>query len=547
MKRSPLETYVMPVVTTVTLIAAWWAYTRFSGIPPYILPSPQIVFSELVRLFTGGEIWPHLGHTLGIIASGFAIGSVTGFALGFVLAKSPRAEAILSPYLLFFQTAPKIAFAPLFILWFGLGLTSKIVLVVSLVFFPVMIGTLLGLKSLSGNLRELCRILKLTTRQRLFRSRAAVRRAGDLRRAQGRRDPGDHRRHPGGVAVGRYRPRLSDGVRRHDVQDAAAVRDGAGDVAARHLRLPASPADRTLAVVMALKQRSAAWPWKEGVPTHIPLPSPVPRGFLLPGDPARVDIAAEVLGDFTIVGQNREFRMATGRYDGVTIGVCSTGIGGASTEIVMVELAALGVGHIVRTGGMGALADDLSLGDFLIADAALANSACARWYAPGSDLVKADRSLAERLEAARTGLGLGGRRGTCLTADGYYRAGASDRLAARATRRFSIASPNAARTGSRWNARSCSRSAPPSAWPPAGCLPSMRTGAATAGSRTTRRRSATCCGSARKRWRVRSMRKTTLSACSTKESSNETFTSILKGIGIAIADAAGICAARRRT
>ncbi|MCO5056778.1 MAG: ABC transporter permease [Rhizobiaceae bacterium] len=169
MKRSPLETYVMPVVTTVTLIAAWWAYTRFSGIPPYILPSPQIVFSELVRLFTGGEIWPHLGHTLGIIASGFAIGSVTGFALGFVLAKSPRAEAILSPYLLFFQTAPKIAFAPLFILWFGLGLTSKIVLVVSLVFFPVMIGTLLGLKSLSGNLRELCRILKLTTRQRLFR------------------------------------------------------------------------------------------------------------------------------------------------------------------------------------------------------------------------------------------------------------------------------------------------------------------------------------------------------------------------------------------
>lgn len=181
---------------------------------------------------------------------------------------------------------------------------------------------------------------------------------------------------------------------------------------------------------MALKQRSAAWPWKEGVPTHIPLPSPVPRGFLLPGDPARVDMAAEVLGDFTIVGQNREFRMATGRYDGVTIGVCSTGIGGASTEIVMVELAALGVGHFVRTGGMGALADDLSLGDFLIADAALANSACARWYAPGSDLVKADRSLAERLDAARTGLGLGGRRGTCLTADGYYRAqGRPDRPA----------------------------------------------------------------------------------------------------------------------
>lgn len=169
MTRGGVGSMVMPTVTTVTLVGAWWAYTQFSGVPPYILPSPQIVFAELIRLFASGQIWRHLGHTVGIILAGFLIGSAAGFILGFVLAKSPRVERVVSPYLLFFQTAPKIAFAPLFILWFGLGLTSKIVLVVSLVFFPVMIGTLLGLRSLSSNLRELCRILKLSTRQRLLR------------------------------------------------------------------------------------------------------------------------------------------------------------------------------------------------------------------------------------------------------------------------------------------------------------------------------------------------------------------------------------------
>ncbi len=78
-------------------------------------------------------------------------------------------ERIVGPYLFFFQTAPKIALAPLFILWFGLGLTSKIVLTVSLVFFPVMVGTMLGLRSVPANLHALCAILKLSPRDKLLR------------------------------------------------------------------------------------------------------------------------------------------------------------------------------------------------------------------------------------------------------------------------------------------------------------------------------------------------------------------------------------------
>ncbi len=171
-----------------------------------------------------------------------------------------------------------------------------------------------------------------------------------------------------------------------------------------------------------MSERSATWPWKGDTPVHLPKPERMPLGFLLPGDPGRVDMAAAVLEDFAIVGQIREFRMGIGRWRGVEIGVCSTGIGGASTEIAVVELAALGATHLVRAGGMGAMAADLALGDFLIARAAIANSACARPYWPGPADVPASSALVAHADATRRDMNLPGRLGVTATADGYYRA-----------------------------------------------------------------------------------------------------------------------------
>lgn len=173
---------------------------------------------------------------------------------------------------------------------------------------------------------------------------------------------------------------------------------------------------------MALGERSARWPWRDGQPPHLPMPDPVPETFLLPGDPARVDLAGEVLEDFRLIGQRREFRMAVGRFGGRPIGVCSTGIGGASTEIAVIELTALGARTVIRVGGMGALADDLALGSFVVVTAAIANSRIARFYAPGTSAVLADREVAAALEDARRALNLAGRCGLVATADGYYRA-----------------------------------------------------------------------------------------------------------------------------
>lgn len=181
---------------------------------------------------------------------------------------------------------------------------------------------------------------------------------------------------------------------------------------------------------MAIGDRSAIWPWRDGRPPHLPLPDIVPRAFLLPGDPDRVDRASAILKNFRLVGQNREFRMGYGEAEGTLIGVCSTGIGGASTEIAVVELAALGVEAVIRTGGMGALASDLALGDFLVAQEAVRNSAVARFYAAEGEPVRADPALVEALDGARQELGLPGRRGRTVTADGYYRAqGRPDRPA----------------------------------------------------------------------------------------------------------------------
>lgn len=228
---------IFMVVTPLMLVAVWWAYVRVFNIPRFVLPPPAEVGAAFVALFHDGTIWPHLAHTLGIILAGFAIGSALGFVLGFILAKSPRTERIIGPYLFFFQTAPKIALAPLFILWFGLGLTSQIVLAVSLVFFPVMVGTILGLRSVPANFGFLQKSSPDAAGPPCP-YRTTFGRARDLRRPQGRRCAGHDRCNPGRMALRRAGAWLFDGLRRDHLQDADAVRDGAGHIAAGHPNLP---------------------------------------------------------------------------------------------------------------------------------------------------------------------------------------------------------------------------------------------------------------------------------------------------------------------
>jgi NitT/TauT family transport system permease protein len=165
MTRRSLEV----AATLAALLALWWGYVTLFDVPAFLLPAPDRVGRAAWGLIADGELWPHLANTAGVVAAGLALGTLAGGAIGVAFAKLPVLERWLGGAILFLQTAPKIALAPLFLIWFGLGLASKLVLVVSLVFFPVMVGTMVGLAAVDRRLIDLARLLRLSPWLRLRR------------------------------------------------------------------------------------------------------------------------------------------------------------------------------------------------------------------------------------------------------------------------------------------------------------------------------------------------------------------------------------------
>ena len=141
-------------------IALWWIYVAVKHVPAYILPSPPKVWSSLVIMFVKGTVYAHLWTTTYEVILGFVIGAFLGIVLGYVFIKIDALKTMLMPYLIFLQTAPKIALVPLFVVWFGIGLVSKVVLIISMVLFPVLSGMMLGLESIPPDVRNLMKILK---------------------------------------------------------------------------------------------------------------------------------------------------------------------------------------------------------------------------------------------------------------------------------------------------------------------------------------------------------------------------------------------------
>ena len=141
-------------------IALWWIYVAVKHVPAYILPSPPKVWSSLVKMFVKGTVYENTWATTYEVILGFVIGDFLGIVLGYVFIKIDALKTMLMPYLIFLQTAPKIALVPLFVVWFGIGLVSKVVLIISMVLFPVLSGMMLGLESIPPDVRNLMKILK---------------------------------------------------------------------------------------------------------------------------------------------------------------------------------------------------------------------------------------------------------------------------------------------------------------------------------------------------------------------------------------------------
>jgi NitT/TauT family transport system permease protein len=155
-----------------SVLAAFWIFVLVwhmvvvvSGFPPFILPPPLTVLTRWVAAWTAGTIQPHLVATLQEVALGFVVGAGAGLVAGYALARSALVERLLSPYLVAAQATPILALAPLIALWFGPGLLGKVVICSLIVFFPVAVATLVGIRSVDAGLLELGRSLRATRRQ----------------------------------------------------------------------------------------------------------------------------------------------------------------------------------------------------------------------------------------------------------------------------------------------------------------------------------------------------------------------------------------------
>ena len=171
------------------------------------------------------------------------------------------------------------------------------------------------------------------------------------------------------------------------------------------------------------QSRSAASPWLADRPPHLPCRrGELPTAVFFPGDPGRVDRFAAVLDNFTILGQNREFRIGKGRFRGVELGVCSTGIGGPSTEIALVEAAELGCKVAIRVGGTGALDPDIPLGSMLLVEEAVRGGGAATFYAPLKQPALPHPEVLNALADSLDSAGEKYRRCKIASVDGYYAA-----------------------------------------------------------------------------------------------------------------------------
>ena len=141
----------------VLVIAAWQAAILAAGLPRFLVPPPLAVARAIVIAFQTGVLAPAIGVTLYETLGGFLLGSTLAVAIGFVIAYSRVAKLGLYPYVVAFQSVPKVAIAPLIVVWFGFGLTSKVVTAALVALFPVLVNTIAGLEAADPGHLELMR------------------------------------------------------------------------------------------------------------------------------------------------------------------------------------------------------------------------------------------------------------------------------------------------------------------------------------------------------------------------------------------------------
>lgn len=158
-----------PLVVTVLFLAAWHFGVTLFDVPAYLLPSPLAVLENLKIGLIDGVLWPHIWATLSALLLGYFVGCGLALVLATLIAEFPLVDRAFYPLVVALQSVPKVALAPLIIVWFGFELESKVIMVALICFFPCFVNAVIGLKSANPNLIDLYRAFGASRAQILFK------------------------------------------------------------------------------------------------------------------------------------------------------------------------------------------------------------------------------------------------------------------------------------------------------------------------------------------------------------------------------------------
>ena len=163
------KTHWLSALLLIAVLSIWELAARQFGLSALVLPAPSAVALSLWSGLASGYFWPHLWATLQALLLGLLVGSAVGLLAGMALAESELLERVLKPYVVVSQVVPKLALAPLFVLWFGFGMLPTVLITALICFFPLMENTLTGLRQVDGQRLQLFRMLGATRLQTLLR------------------------------------------------------------------------------------------------------------------------------------------------------------------------------------------------------------------------------------------------------------------------------------------------------------------------------------------------------------------------------------------
>ncbi len=155
-------------LTIIALLALWQLTSGLQLLPPSLLPPPALVLTRFQETLADGRLLRHASRTLSEALLGLALGGSAALILGYIIAKSPRLEAFCAPAIVAFQATPIIAYAPLLVIWFREGISSRVFTAALIVFFPLLMNVIVGLREISPGLRDVFRVAQ-ASRWQVFR------------------------------------------------------------------------------------------------------------------------------------------------------------------------------------------------------------------------------------------------------------------------------------------------------------------------------------------------------------------------------------------